>query len=242
VVPALPSTSGYVPPNGTRQPSYVPAPPVSQSLPTQEAGQRMAKALPYRFEVNATRLGVGQMQINFQNTGAAGAVFQVRAGGAVFAPRTYTLAPATKITDTWKLAGTKQSTYDLSVFGPNGFLRHFTGGLVQGATANLLVYSRTDASNTGFITELVNDGAVTYHVTLTNQYDNQTFTKAMAPGAVFTQDWVLTSATGWYDIMITVAEDAAFAWRFAGHVEDGADYLTDPGIASGCGGCVSEKK
>jgi phospholipase C len=33
---------------------------------------------------------------------------------------------------------------------------------------------------------------------------------------------------GWYDLTITAAADPGFAYRLAGHVDDGRDSATDP--------------
>jgi phospholipase C len=35
---------------------------------------------------------------------------------------------------------------------------------------------------------------------------------------------------GWYDLVVTVAQDPGFVYRLAGHVESGADSATDPAI------------
>jgi phospholipase C len=232
-VPALPATSAYVPPNGDRQPSYTPVPPGTQSLPAQEVGQRPARALPYQFNVNATTHGVGLVQIAFQNTGTVGAVFQVRAGGGAFAPRTYTLAPGTSLADTWNLSQSGLTAYDLAVYGPNGFLRRFQGGLVEGASAGLLVFTRYDTKTYGLITEVVNDGVAVVTLAAQNLYSGEHFTQALAPGAVMLKNWSLASAAGWYDVILTVDSDPAFAWRHAGHLENGQDYVSDPGINNG---------
>ena len=35
---------------------------------------------------------------------------------------------------------------------------------------------------------------------------------------------------GWYDLIVTVAGDAAFKYRLAGHVETGRDSFSDPAL------------
>jgi phospholipase C len=44
------------------------------------------------------------------------------------------------------------------------------------------------------------------------------------------KDFRLASTTNWYDVLITVDADPSFAWELAGHIENGKDSLTDPGI------------
>jgi phospholipase C len=41
---------------------------------------------------------------------------------------------------------------------------------------------------------------------------------------------------GWYDLIVTVAEDPTFEYRLAGHVETGQDSFSDPAM----GGLVTE--
>ena len=42
---------------------------------------------------------------------------------------------------------------------------------------------------------------------------------------------------GWYDLVVTIAEDPAFQVRLAGHVETGRDSYSDPAL----GGLVKLK-
>jgi phospholipase C len=233
-VVTLPSTAGYVPPNGTRQPNYTPTPPSIQALPMQEPGQRPARALPYQFNVNANRFGVGEVQLNFQNTGPVGVGLQVRAAGGAFGPRSYTVGPSAHLTDLWNVAAAKQPVYDLTVHGPNGFLRQFRGGLVQGATANLLITSRYNTNLAGLIIQILNMGVVNCQVTAVSRYTGESIVQTLAPGKSLVKNWVLSGTSGWYDVLISVDADAEFAWRLAGHLENGLDSVTDPGIANDC--------
>ena len=229
-VATLPSTAGYVPPTSARQPNYTPSPPAVQALPAQEPGQRRAKALPYQFNANATRFGVGEVQIAFSNTGTVGAAFQVRDGSGATAPRCYTVGANLSLADHWIVAVTGETVYDLTVFGPNGFLRQFKGGLMPGSTANLLVSSHYDANLAGLTVQLINDGTIPYTVTARNLYAKQTATLTIPPGSLMRHDFALTGTAGWYDVLLTVDADPDFAWRLSGHLENGSDSMTDPGI------------
>ena len=229
-VATLPSTAGYVPPTSARQPNYTPSPPAVQALPAQEPGQRRAKALPYQFNANATRFGVGEVQIAFSNTGTVGAAFQVRDGSGATAPRCYTVGANLSLADHWIVAVTGETVYDLTVFGPNGFLRQFKGGLMPGSTADLLVSSHYDANLAGLTVQLINDGTIPYTVTARNLYAKQTATLTIPPGSLMRHDFALTGTAGWYDVLLTVDADPDFAWRLSGHLENGSDSMTDPGI------------
>jgi phospholipase C len=229
-VVTLPSTSGYVPPNSDRQPSYTPNPPSNQSMPSQEPGQRPARGLPYRFNVNAiARLDAGLVHIEFENTGRVGAGFQVRSGDGTTGPWTYTVGGGRAISDNWPVTA-QNPGYDLSVFGPNGFYRRFKGGLASGANANVLVSSSYDKTGRSLTTVITNHSGGTYVISVGNFYTGRGEVRTLEAGAALTTTWALGSTSGWYDIAITVDVDAEFYWRLAGHVENGHDSVTDPGI------------
>jgi hypothetical protein len=88
--------------------------------------------LPYELNVYASASASNRtVTLTFFNTGRATAVFHVRSGNIADAPRFYTVEPGKQLTDTWS----ETSTYDLSVYGPNGFMRYFKGSLGSGAAA-----------------------------------------------------------------------------------------------------------
>src|SRR5262249_53320176 len=76
-LPALPITTGYLPPDRIRHPDFVPVPPAAQSLPNQESGIRRARPLPYDLDV-AISLEPSGVGLEFTNRGQAGAVFHTR--------------------------------------------------------------------------------------------------------------------------------------------------------------------
>jgi hypothetical protein len=53
----------------------------------------------------------------------------------------------------------------------------------------------------------------------------------------FEDEFSLDQFHGWYDLVVTVAGDATFKYRLAGHVETGKDSFSDPAL----GGLVSLK-
>jgi Domain of unknown function (DUF756) len=46
-------------------------------------------------------------------------------------------------------------------------------------------------------------------------------TLSLGPGQTRTQRWPLSRTRGWYDLVITVAGDLHFEYRYAGHLENG---------------------
>ena len=52
--------------------------------------------------------------------------FQVRSGNTSDGPWTYTVEAGQSLSDSWAVGPSNQGKYDLSVYGPNGFLRSFS--------------------------------------------------------------------------------------------------------------------
>jgi phospholipase C len=226
----LPSTVAYVPPDDQRHPDYVPAPPTSQALPLQEPGTRPARALPYELHVDGKANDTqGTVELHFRNPGRAGAVFQVRSGDGLTGPWTYTVAACDETSDTFGVSGV--TSYDLSVFGPNGFLRSFTGSFVAGS-ANLAVKTSYDKVFEGIALEIHNHSSSAETVKIVDAYSGKTTTYHLMPHSTFTHSSELHDSFGWYDLTVQVDSDASFQRQLAGHVETGRDSVTDPAIAA----------
>ncbi len=228
VVP-LPDTSSYQPPNQNRYPDYVPTPPSNQALPQQEAGTRPARALPYDLhvhgEVNSLQ---GAIELHFRNSGKAGAFFQVRFGDGQTGPRAYTVGAGDETSDTFGASG---NSHDLSVFGPNGFLRTFAGG-VAARSANLTVKAIYDKDSEGIALEIHNHGSSAERVKVTDAYSSKTTTQQVQPHGTFTHYSELHKSFGWYDFTVQADSDASFQRQLAGHIETGRDSVSDPGIGA----------
>jgi phospholipase C len=108
--------------------------PTNPQLPVQETGVRRARALPYALQANGhLKADKGLYVLDFLNEGSATAVFQVRSGTTADAPRCYTVEPGHALKGQWDLLSAGASRYDLSVSGPNGFLRRYQGGVAKSA-------------------------------------------------------------------------------------------------------------
>jgi phospholipase C len=229
-VVALPSTISYVPPDNDRHPDYAPAPPTAQAMPVQEAGVRPARALPYEFHVNGSvDLSQTGVDLHIRNTGKAGAAFQARFGDGVTSPKTYTVAAGDDVSDTVGLAGA--TSYDLSVFGPNGFLRTFVGGFKK-ASANLSVRAEYDCDSESISLEIHNHTSSAQKVSIVDAYSGKTTTHRVQPHDTFSVSSELRKSFGWYDFTVTVDSDSSFSRRLAGHVETGKDSMSDPAIGA----------
>ncbi len=227
VVP-LPATYAYQPQDNLRHPDYNPVPPVEQILPVQEAGIRPARALPYALHAHG-RLNVsnGTFSIDFANTGLATAVFQVRSGNAADLPRSYTVEPGKHLADTWNVILNDATAYDLSVYGPNGFMRAFKGCY---SSANLDISVSYDKENAGLKLVVVNKDLRPREVHVINNYTGESFKHLLEPKDSMRNDWPSKRHFGWYDMTIKVLGDTDFEYRLTGHVETGKDSVTDPAI------------
>jgi phospholipase C len=227
---SLPNTDSYAPQDYIRHPDYSPMPPAHQALPQQERGLRFARALPYELDARGEPdVANGAFRIDFTNTGTAGACFHVRAANSSAAPWFYTVEAGKSLSDTWNVAGSNQRKYDLSVYGPNGFFRHFRGSASAGK-ANLDVASGPDDDHDGIVTEITNRGSMPCRVNAVNIYGHDGVSRLLMPGQSFTKHWPLHDSYNWYDIVIEVDSDHDFKRRLAGHVETGRPSASDPAI------------
>jgi phospholipase C len=224
----LPSTIAYQPPDNNRHPDYVPAVPIDQALPTQEPGTRPARALPYELDVEGQVDPLQtKLQLTFRNTGAAAAVFQVRAADGLSGPWTYTVGAGDELVDTFAAGG----AYDFSVYGPNGFLRRFADGVgIQ--RVSLSAQAVYDGGSGGITVLLRNDGSRALTVTIADAYSKQTRAVPLHAHGTFAFSDRLDGSSGWYDFLITSDSGPSFVRQLAGHVETGRDSVTDPMIGA----------
>jgi len=223
----LPGTIAYKPADNKRHPDYIPAVPTDQALPEQEQGTRPARALPYELHVHGdVDLSERAVRLHFHNSGKAAAVFQVRSGDPQVSPRTYTAGVHDEITDDISTSGA--SSYDLSVYGPNGFLRTFVGSFGSGG-ANLEVRSIYDASAESIAVVIRNKhNSEPEKVEITDAYSGKVTRHQLQPHGTLTYFSESKKSFGWYDITIQIASDTNFKRQFAGHVETGNGSKTDP--------------
>lgn len=167
-VVALPSTAAYLPPNQNRYPDYAPPVPTDQTMPTQERGTRPARPLPYDLNAFGSMNGAdGTFSIEFVNAGKA-AVLQVRPGNSGLGPWTYTVGEGAHLSDTWPITRNNLSGYDLSVYGPNGFLRAFRGRISGARAANLDVRAAYDREGNVIRLIVTNRGSQTVTLQIRN--------------------------------------------------------------------------
>jgi len=248
-MPALPATGPIIgnPPGG----AYVP-PATTNAMPKQERGTKAARALPYQPNANLDGFTFGaggavQARLSFSNSGPKvrrASHFSVynNAAPATFLlddpstfPGQYTVQPS-RTSSTGSVpgvleigAGRGDGRYDLTVVGPNRFLRHFTGNVsAAGASAQVRASYGND-DDPVLVLELVNKGTSAVVFTIAaNAYSSaraQTYRVPANGKARHAVDPRRTSH-GWYDLSVTLEVDATWSRRFVGHLEDGETSIT----------------
>jgi phospholipase C len=249
-LPALPSNVVLAdPPNG----AYIPSP-STNTMPVQEPGTKPARALPYQPNANLDAITVSsdgsvQADLSLSNNGPYAAkashfaVYNNVAGAASYAdyptnaPSQYTVAPVRSNATTVVKAtvaigpGTVVGQYDVTVIGPNRFLRHFTGNaFASGITAQSQVayYPRGLHGLAVLEINVFNHGssAVTFTIRQSHYSSGTKRIKVPAHGHTSYTIDVLTTNLGWYDVTVTVSGDSAWSRRYVGHLEDGQHSVT----------------
>ncbi|MFG6415154.1 phosphocholine-specific phospholipase C [Roseateles sp. DC23W] len=211
----------------------MPATPTSLVTPVQDAGLRMARALPYELQVQASASATGVM-LRFENAGDAGAVFHVYDRLALSQPpRRYTVEAGKQLEGRW--AGTPGAAYDLWVLGPNGFHRHFIGELPKLGAAQSQPDVRVHADRVylELVLELRNEGSKPCTFVLSShRYAAVPDRRWML--AAHSQQTVRIAVDGghrWYDHSLKVIEVPGFGRRLAGHLENGEPSVSDPAMS-----------
>lgn len=209
------------------QTTPVPAPDQPEP-PVQARGVRPARALPYRLQVQAD-VGAGQVSLQFENLGAVAAVLHVYDRQALDEPpRRYTVGAGAVLRDRWA-AGPR---YDLWVLGPNGFHRHYTGH-ADGRGEPWLRECPPAPGEPGVLQWRVgNPGELpmTLQLRPLRHAAPAPFEVELAPGAEQLLRLPLAANGHWYDLDLRCNGAPGFAWRLAGHLETGADSISDPAL------------
>ncbi|MGC1549249.1 MAG: phospholipase C, phosphocholine-specific [Rhodanobacter sp.] len=244
----LPAASTVISRTGTCDP--LPNPTDSNapnSLPQQEAGTRMARAIPYQPDANISSFQYGSdgqilVWIEMLNVGALAtrsvplAIYAnaYRSGG----PWQYTVSPYGNgtngsVSDFFNIGtGYGSGSYDLTVVGPNRFLRRFAGDLNNsGKTCSITSSYAVDPSSgqLAIYFAMANTGtaSVTFTITANNYTTEGPWTYSVGPGATSNTSFAAVAITeGWYDFTITVSGDSSWIRRYTGHLENGSASVT----------------
>jgi phospholipase C len=205
---------------------WAPEPPDVQQLPAQEEGRRPARALPY--QPDAFAVVDSSVDVTMTNDGTRPAHFSVYCWHDVTTdPLHVDVDPASPQRIAVPCAGLD---YDVTVLGPNRFLRDFAGSR-RGRGAAVHVRSAVDvppgrvgaARFRALIVSIENAGREAVDVTVAHlaYAESDPVATSIAAGCNHRLTVVTDLADGWYDLELTVAGDRSFRRRLTGHLEDG---------------------
>ena len=234
--PDLPDTSDYVKKGDVDCLKGDIVVPTEQSMPKQETGVRISRALPYEFVVSdsGADFDAGVFKFKVGNTGASGAPFvtfnTLDIKGT--SPRPHTVEAGKNIEDVGKIG--ESGEYDFYFSGPNGFTRLFGGDKDDLPIASSMSYD-VDDSNVVINVDLSNvKQDVEFTLEDLGDYgvidgDKLTFTvKGEEKGSqkVFVGD---AAVGNWYDLKLAIS-GSAFYRRYLGRMETGKDTISDPAM------------
>ncbi|MGO1073355.1 phosphocholine-specific phospholipase C [Lysobacter sp. CA199] len=203
-------------------------PSTAPALPGQEAGMKLARAVPYDLYVTSwSEPARREFWLEFSNEGRSAAVFQVYAAGAGTGPWTYTVGPGKQLSDYWKIDA--QDAYDLTVYGPNGYFRQFTG-TVNADSAQPDVIAIYDKARSRLALSIENRGkqACTVKVAANAYSTAPARSYRVKAGQTVSVNWSFAESDGWYDLTVTSDAPIGYTRRIAGHIETGLPSITDP--------------
>jgi phospholipase C len=117
-------------------------------------------------------------------------------------------------------------------------VRYFNGSIGSSAAALDVVPTYNIGQGPSIGWKITNAGATQADVTVLDAYTgNLLTTRSLHRNASVVDKMSLDQFYGWYDLIVTVAQDATLKYRLAGHVETGQDSFSDPAL----GGLVTLK-
>ncbi len=225
--------------------------PADNAMPVQETGVRPARPLPYQPNANLTGFAASAGPVSadlalsnggahvrkashfsvYDNTLAASPSLADFPAGF---PGQYTVAPSRRIGAITPATGPvgEGGDYDITVVGPNRFLRRFAGNVsAAGAAAQVTAdyYAEGGVPRPTLTLTLANSSPsdLTFTVTPGSYSTDPATSYRVAAGrrAAHELDPVAT-AGGWYDLTVTIDADASWSQRYTGHLETGEPSVT----------------
>ncbi len=237
-LPDLPPTAATEDPaSGSYQPM-----PVSNAMPVQDPGSRPARPLPYQPNANLDAITLHgdatvRANVSFSNSGvnvARACHFAVYNNAGTTPPHQYTVAAhhstGVHVTNAVINLGTMPDSgeYDITVLGPNRFLRRYTGSVVRGDTTSQVRAAVTTDNRPVLTFHLVNNRATPVTFTVRQRYYSTGSDKVrVSPRSE--GRYVLNPmgpSNGWYDVTVTVSGDGSWSRRYVGHLETGRPSVT----------------
>ncbi|MEV6701007.1 phosphocholine-specific phospholipase C [Streptomyces sp. NPDC051453] len=212
--------------------------PQTNALPTQEPGTRPARALPYQpngnldhFEFGAAGKILAWFSMANQGSPARSAAHLSIHPNAYrdTTPWQYTVDAGGTATDFFNIGtGSGAGAYNITMAGPNRFLRRFTGDATKAGKAIEVAARYAVESGTGKMAiwfRMTNSGSASAQFTITsNNYRTDGPWNYTVPAGGSTEDFfnAVANQNGWYDFTITSSTDTTWSRRYTGHIETGA--------------------
>jgi phospholipase C len=196
----------------------------AQTVPVQEPGTVRRRSLPYRQHADATvDHRTGRVTVTLANDGRQGVNFLVYPNTAMpFAAHPKTVPVGATADWAWDTT-TTAGAYDVSVYGPDRFLRRFAGtvevgGPATGGIPHVSVVRDTRGRRTLQLL-LENTGrAELRFVLVANDFVEHRETAHVRGSGHKTMHWPLDE-WGYYDVVVTADGVPGFRYRFAGRAE-----------------------
>jgi phospholipase C len=220
------------------------SPHTSKLMPQQEQGTRPSAPLPYELAVNGQRSDDRkQLTVQFEarkerfGEKSAGSPFiaYARRGNNDVQIRNYAVSAGDRLEDAWKLDEFPQGEYDVAIYGPNGFFRHFRGG-ADGPGLDIQVEDKSASTNGPAATAYVEvrlrnrDNSPHNVAVVDNSYCAPTIHRIVSAGQLLRVEIDTSASERWYDLSVHVDGFPDSDWRFAGRVETGAWGSSDPAM------------
>jgi phospholipase C len=188
--------------------------------------------LPYELHTHArVNAGTATLTLIFGAAGGAGAVFHVYDKKHLDRiPRRYTVEAGKELADDWSVAA-DDGRYDLAVYGPNGYFRHFKGTVAFAAQPEIRV--AYEPSSCALRLKIDNPGSrkITVVVADSAYGSGGPWLLAVGPGRSTERVWSLQRSGRWYDFKATLPGSPDYERRIAGRVENGMHGHSDPATA-----------
>jgi phospholipase C len=211
---------------------------LSPLMPHQEKGTRPACPLPYELYANGSLnsaknafevdLHVGNGMFGEKSAGSPFMIYAYGVKNEKVLVRNYAVKPGDTVSDFWKLDAFDNDKFHLIVYGPNGFMREFSGGGIDDNVRLSIEYQTDkDRKPTGnILIKTANTTSKPIEIQIVdNAYKATRQSEAISAGANYTKVLNLKQNFNWYDFTINLDKQIL---RFAGHVENGKDSQSDP--------------
>jgi len=212
--PTLPTVTAVTCSSGT-----TPDVPATQSMPTQESGTLIACPLPYQPNTVSFSDPVNRnFDITLTNSGTVSVHFTIypnayRSDG----PWPYDIAASNSITVPFNVLATGGS-YDFSCYGPNDFLRRYSGNFnAQGNQIEVTALLNPSSDNVELVMTNGTASAITF--TVADNYATNSHVFSVSPASMRAVEFLSSTNNGWYDLTATLNGSTNFLRRFAGHIE-----------------------